>query len=133
MYDIKANITTTDGDRLHTVMLRHAPRDADKVVRLRESMACDGWQGRPVILANGGDCHHAFTGTHRLCAAMDLDIEIAAVMLPDDLTAEDWDEIDQAHDDDDLLAAFERIAADRDDMDEVVAALKAEIDSNRKA
>ena len=57
----------------------------------------------------------AFSGSHRLAAAMGIDGVIEAVMVPE-LSAEEYDLIDGANDDDDLLAAFIEISEDRDDM-----------------
>ena len=108
MHDIALNCRTMDGDDIGVVYLPHAPENADKIARLRESMTRDGWQGRPVILIDAGDHHIAVNGVHRLCAAVDLGIEINAVIL-DDLTTEQFDLLDQAIDDDDRLAALREI------------------------
>lgn len=129
-YDIVIDARTEAGVRLDSVHLRNAPEDANKVVRIRESMMRDGWTGRPVILADCGDHHIAFTGSHRLAAAQGLDDLIEAVMLPDDLSSDDWDMIDAANDDDDLLSAFVEIAAARGDMAAVVEAMQQEVAAN---
>lgn len=129
-YDIRIDARTTEGEKLGTVMLRNAPEDADKIIRIRESLLVDGWTGRPVILLANGDHHIAFSGSHRLAAAQGLDGVIEAVMLPEDLTAEEYDIIDSAHDDDDLLAAFIEVAEGRDDMDAVIEAIRAEVAAN---
>ncbi len=129
-YDIRINARDTNGIALSTVYLRNAPEDADKIVRIAESLASDGWAGRPVILADVGDHHVAFNGSHRLAASIGLEAVVEAIYLPEDLTAEDWDLIDGAHDDDDLLAAFAEIAEGRDDMTEIVEAMRAEVAAN---
>ena len=50
-------------------------------------------------------------------------------MVPE-LSAEEYDLIDGANDDDDLLAAFIEISEDRDDMGDVVEAMRAEVAAN---
>lgn len=129
-YDIRLDNRTTAGDRLQTVYLRHQIVDADKIIRIREHMMTHGWQGRPVILAAAGDHHIALTGTHRLAAVAGLDVDVDAVMLPDDLTPEQWDTISDGFDDYDLLAGLRAVAAERGDMDDAVAAMEAEVSSN---
>lgn len=129
-YDITLDTTTEDGTKLGMVYLRHAPESADKIIRLREDMMTNGWTGRPVILLDNGEYHIAFTGSHRLAAAQGLDGIIETVMLPEDLTPEEYDIIDAANDDDDLLAAFVEIAEGRDDMAEAIATMRAEVEAN---
>lgn len=132
-YDIRVDATASDGTDLQTVMVPHFPEDADKIIRIREDMMTNGWQGRPVIMADAGDHHIALTGSHRIAAAMGLEDVIAAVWLPEDLTSDDWDLIEGGIDDDDLLAALEEIAEGRDDMAEIVAVMRAEVASNEEA
>ena len=109
MYVINMNNKTICGTRLDTGYLPHEPENTNKIIRLRESMIKNGWTGRAVILIDAGDHHIALTGSHRLAAAQGLeDVEINAVIL-DDLTASEYDLIDSANDDDDLLYAFAEI------------------------
>ena len=129
-YNIDMDCRTVDGLRLGRLSLRHAPDDADKIVRLRESMLANGWRGRPVVLYDAGNgTTGALSGVHRLCAAQGLDDVVNAVWLPSDLTDDDWREIGMAVDDQDLLQALEMIAEDRADMSDVIAAFEAEIDA----
>lgn len=104
--------------------------DGEKVVALRNNMIRNGWQGRPVIVADMGDHTVNFTGSHRLAAVAGLDVEPETLWLPDDLSADDWDLIDGANDDDALLRAFEEIAEARGDIGEIVAVMRAEIEAN---
>lgn len=127
MYDLIINARTADGTELGTVYLPHEPQDADKIARIRESLMRDGWHGRAVILADCGDHYRALSGVHRLVAAQGLDDVIQAVYLPADLAAEQWDEIESANDDIDLLRALEDIAEERDDMTGVIEAMRAEV------
>ena len=125
MYDIRIN-------SLGTVYLSHAPENANKIVRIAEDMAQNGWKGRPAIMLDAGDHKIALNATHRLCAAIGQDIEIDTVMLPDDLTADEWDSIERANDDDDLLAALEEINESRDgEIDEIVAVMREEVAQNK--
>lgn len=128
-YDARIDAATCTGETLGMVYLRNAPESADKIIRIRESLERDGWVGRPVILLENGDHHIAFSGSHRLAAAMGIDGVIEAVMVPE-LSAEEYDLIDGANDDDDLLAAFIEISEDRDDMGDVVEAMRAEVAAN---
>lgn len=131
-YQISMQAHPSDGANLRSVHLIHAPIDAKKITTIRESLVRDGWRGRPVLLADCGDHHRAFTGTHRLCAAIGMDDVVKAVYLPDDLTAADWDEIDAANDEHDLLCALKIIAETRSDLADAIAAVQAEIDSNNE-
>lgn len=117
-------------EKIGAIYLPHAPDDADKIVKIAQHMASSGWTGRPVLLANCGDHVRAFTGTHRLCAAIGQDIEIDAVYLPDDLSADDWAAIELANDDDDLLVALVDIGTRRDDMQASIDVMQAECNSN---
>ena len=129
MYDLKINAITSTGTRLDTVMLPHEPHDADKIARLREDMIVNGWRGRPVILIDCGDHHRALTGVHRLTSAAGIDGLIEDIGLPDDLTADDYNLIDGANDDQDLLSALREIADNRNDMDDLLAVMQAEVDA----
>lgn len=128
-YDIAFAATTTDGTVLGTVYLPHAPEDADKIIGIREA-ALRGEAMRPVILMDAGDHHIAFSGAHRIAALAGLDGLLNVVMLPEDLSQDEFDLIDRAYDDDDLLAALEEVAAARDDMSDVLEAMRAEVASN---
>ncbi|MGV2980700.1 hypothetical protein ACERNI_10890 [Camelimonas sp. ID_303_24] len=131
-YDIALNARTSDNIHLGTVILPHQPEDADKIVRIRESLERDGWQGRPVIMYRAGDHDIAFSGAHRLAAAIGFD-GVEVVWLPEDLTSEEYDLIDSAHDDCELLDVFVEIDQMREangDMDDVIAAMQAEVAAN---
>ena len=65
----------------------------------------------------------AFTGVHRLSAAADIEMAVPVVWLPDDLSAADWDQVDLAADDHELLAAFRDFARRRDDMEDVISVM----------
>ena len=119
---IKINGTTT--------YLRHKADDAAKVINIADSMAANGWMGRAVIMVDCGDHQVALTGTHRLAAASQIGINPDLIYLPDDLTFDDFELLTDACDDDDLLAAFEQIAASRDDMDQIVETMRQELASN---
>lgn len=127
-YSISLDTCTTTGDKLRTIYLPHAPEDADKAVRIAESMQANGWIGRPVILWACGDYTRALTGTHRLCACINGDTEVEAVWIPEDLSEEHAELIDSANDDYDLLAALKEIAEERD-MAALVEAMQAEIEA----
>lgn len=134
MYDLTVHGCSVDGKPLGTVYLPHEPGDSDKIIRLREKMLRDGWQGRAVLMADAGDHAVAFTGCHRLAAVAGLaDLEIPVVWLPDDLDADDWDELYGANDDNDRLAALREIATRRDDMASAIEVMVQEIAANEQA
>lgn len=131
-YDIHmGDIRTAGNVKLGTVYLPHYPDDADKIIRLRESMLVNGWIGRAVVLIDCGDRHQALSGSHRMAAAQGIDDIINAVIL-DDLTSAEYDLIDSECDDDGILAALETINADRgdDSLAAAVSAFKSECAAN---
>lgn len=133
-YPIPVPVMMSYGRRRATVHVPCEPRDAAKLTEISMSMRRDGWLGRPVILADAGDHVIALTGSHRLVAAAATQITICALWLPEDLTDDDWNLIDSANDDDDLLAALEEINIDRGgDMDHIVARMMGEVEHNRLA
>ena len=127
LYNSNTDIITINGT---TTYLRHKAEDAKKIINIADSMAINGWMGRAVIIIDCGDHHVALTGTHRLTAASKIGVNPDLIYLPDDLTADDFDVLSDAGDDDDLLAAFEQIAASRDDMDKIVDTMRQEIAFN---
>jgi hypothetical protein len=124
--------SNTDIIKIHgtTTYLRHKADDTQKIINIADSMATNGWMGRAVIMVDCGDHQVALTGTHRLTAASQIGVNPDLIYLPGDLTADDFDLLGHACDDDDLLAAFEQIAASRDDMDQIVDTMRQEIEFN---
>lgn len=92
------------------VRIRHDVDDG-KVQAIAESMEGEGWQGRPAVIYQDLDGRlHNITGCHRLCAAMQADIDALVILI----VAEDEDEVDvlefaAANDDFDAGAAVGRI------------------------
>lgn len=127
LYDSNTDVVKVNGT---TTYLRHKADDAAKVINIADSMAANGWMGRAVIMVDCGDHQVALTGSHRLTAASQIGIKPDLIYLPDDLTSDDFELLTDACDDDDLLAAFEQIAASRDDMDQIVETMRQEIASN---
>jgi hypothetical protein len=124
MYDILVRGKTSENIKIEAVYLRNKPEDVEKMIRLRDNMIVNGWQGRKVILVDAGDHHIALSGSHRLAACAGLDMEIEAFLL-EDLDEQEWWEIESAHDDDALLACFE--ALNRKEAAEI---MRAEVKSN---
>lgn len=117
---------TIQADRLHFVAPPFAVIDTLKRDVIAESMRVDGWLGRPLLLTVWGDGLRALTGTHRLAAAEAADIDVPVVIVDDeDLTAEQWDELDLASRDDDLVIVLSDCG-----LDEAVALMQAEIDAD---
>lgn len=127
LYDSNTDVIKINGT---TTYLRHKADDAAKVINIADSMAANGWMGRAVIMVDCGDHQVALTGSHRLTAASQIGIKPDLIYLPDDLTFDDFELLTDACDDDDLLAAFEQIAASRDDMSQIVETMRQEIASN---
>jgi len=99
--------------------------DAGKVARIRDSLATNGWQGRPVIMVDCGDHVIALTGSHRLAAAHDLGLTVPVVWMPE-LNSDQWDALNEYCDDMDRLRIFEALA-DVDGMADVIDVQRAEI------
>jgi hypothetical protein len=54
----------------------HNVRDAKKLLSLTESMKNTGWQGRPILTYDVGRGEEALTGSHRIKAAREANIEV---------------------------------------------------------
>ena len=54
----------------------HNVRDAKKLLSLTESMKNTGWQGRPILTYDVGRGEEALTGSHRIEAAREANIEV---------------------------------------------------------
>ena len=89
----------------------HEVRDAAKLAGLVESMAVDGWSGRPLLVVDTGNgWYQAWTGSHRYAAAVEAGLAEIPCLVVDDA---DIDVDDEPHDDDDRMAAL--IGAELDD------------------
>lgn len=83
----------------------HDVRDDDKVAQLAASMREHGWQGAPVVVIPGTDYGWgegdpiAITGSHRIAAAIEAEIDVPAIDLNDLLAAHDLTlaELDDEH------------------------------------
>jgi hypothetical protein len=60
----------------------HELRDENKKNKIRDDMRNNGWTGRPVIVVKTfcGD-YQALTGTHRICAADEINLPVNAYIL----------------------------------------------------
>lgn len=114
------------------VVTRNGVTDQQKLDALILDMWQNGWQGRPVIVADMGGYVQAFTGSHRLSAAGITGVVPALVWLPHDLTEDDWADIHLANDDYDLLKVFSDLEMDYLEMAAVVAVMQQEVDSNNQ-
>nr|DAP03976.1 MAG TPA: hypothetical protein [Caudoviricetes sp.] len=114
------------------VVTRNGVTDTRKLDDLIMDMELHGWSGRPVIVADMGEWIQAFTGSHRIVAADMTGTEPEVVWLPSTLTEEDWEEIQFANDDHDLLKVFEDLWYEYPRMADAVAVMRQEVDSNNK-
>ena len=114
------------------VVTRNGVTDSQKLDALILDMWQNGWQGRPVIVADMGGYVQAFTGSHRLLAAGITGVAPALVWLPHDLTEDDLADIHLANDDYDLLKVFSDLEVDHPEMAAVVAVMQQEVDSNNQ-
>ena len=114
------------------VVTRNGVTDSKKLDDLILDMELHGWRGRPVIVADMGEWIQAFTGSHRIVAATMTGTDPEFVWLPSTLTEEDWEEIQYANDDHDLLRVFEDLGYGHPGMRDVVAVMKQEVDSNNE-
>ena len=137
--DVKVR-TPLRGSNDVTVLLPHEAHDINKIKALRKSMLRDGWEGRPVIMANTGDNLTAFTGVHRLSAIAGTDIKPEVAWLPENLTEDDWDKLNSSNDDDDRVNAMSEIVEDMrergddeddiDAMEECLSIMRQEVEAN---
>lgn len=114
------------------VVTRNGVTDTRKLDDLILDMELHGWRGRPVIVADMGEWIRAFTGSHRIVAADMTGTEPEVVWLPTTPTEEDWEEIQFANDDHDLLKVFEDLWHEYPVMADVVAVMQQEIDANNR-
>ena len=110
------------------VVTRNGVTDSERLDDLILDMELHGWRGRPVIVADMGDWTQAFTGSHRIVAADMTRTEPEMVWLPSTLTEEDWEEIQSARDDHDLLRVFQDLEYEHPGMAGVVAVMRQEVD-----
>jgi len=123
LYSADTDIIKLDG---RTTYLRHKAQDAQKIIKLREKMSLNGWVGRPVIMVDCGDFDVALTGTHRLAAVAHTSINPEIIWLPDNLTSEHFDLLDDASSDDDLLSALTTIAESNSNMQDIIDVMTQE-------
>ena len=109
------------------VVTRNGVTDSRELDALILDMWQNGWQGRPVIVADMGDYVLAFTGSHRLTAASVTGVIPELVWLPTTLSEDEWADIHLA---DDLLKVFSDLEVDHPEMAGVVAVMRQEVESN---
>lgn len=110
------------------VVTRNGVTDVNKLDDLIADMVVHGWRGRPIIVADMGEWIQAFTGSHRIVAADMTDTDPEVVWLPSMLTEDDWDEIQFANDDRDLLRVFQELEHEYPRMADVVEVMKQEVE-----
>jgi hypothetical protein len=96
-----------------------------KVEVIRSGMEAGGWPGRPIIMYDCGDYVIALTGSHRLCAAHDLGLDVPVVWVPE-LDATQWDILQSCCNDEDLLSALESMS-DIPGMGKVIKVIREEV------
>ena len=98
-------MTTTTSTEPTRIQPWHEVYDQDKFETLVESMRANGWVGAPVVVIAGADHGWgagdpiAITGSHRIAAAIEADIDVPTISL-DDLLAEHGTslaELDEEH------------------------------------
>lgn len=93
---------------IKTAQTLHEIRDTEKLQAIVSSMSVNGWVGRPVLVLDCGDHYEAFTGSHRIHAAIATETMIEALIIED----EDWnfdaqDDMDMANDDHERMAVLQ--------------------------
>jgi len=73
---LKAVIKPTDYLSARAIEPPHGVRDIEKLNLLVKSMKENGWQGRPILTYDAGRGDEALTGSHRIKAATQADIEV---------------------------------------------------------
>ena len=95
------------------------------VNQIARSMEADGWQGRPILVILAGNERFALTGSHRLAAADQAEIEPETYEIDaDDYTEEQLEELFDARDDEDRLKALREMDS------EAAALMAAEVEAN---
>jgi len=110
----------------------HEVRDFDKIRILADDMRKNGWMGRPIVVVD----EQAITGTHRLAAAeeADIDAELFEISSPlvGQVSEEEqllWGDLIEARDDfDRLTAAKDLLELDAVDR-QLVDLIQAEVDA----
>ncbi|TDC63865.1 hypothetical protein E1258_09465 [Micromonospora sp. KC207] len=75
-------MTQTTATDAHRIEAPHAPEDDAKLGLLIEAMQANGWQGAPVVVIDREDADPlAVTGSHRIAAAREADIDVPTVDL----------------------------------------------------
>jgi len=76
----------------------HEVRDAGKLEALAAAMACDGWQGRPLLAMPNGDGWQLLTGSHRYAAARQAGLtDVPVLCISDDaLDVDGWEQVEAA-------------------------------------
>lgn len=111
----------------------HGVQDATKFEALIASMRINGWQGRPLLVVAEGRGFVALTGSHRLAAAVELDLDVPCLVInTDDYEGDEWEWscIMDAHDDVDRLVALAAAGMVDAELGPAVALMRQEIDSN---
>lgn len=114
------------------VVTRNGVTDVNKLDDLIADMVVHGWRGRPIIVADMGEWLQAFTGSHRIVAADMTDTDPEVVWLPSVLTEDDWEVIQFANDDQDLLRVFQELEHEYPRMADVVEVMRQEVESNNE-
>jgi len=65
---------------MKNIVALHDVKDTGKLNTLITSMA-NGWNGRKILAVDCGDHLQALTGSHRIAAANELDIEIPVMVI----------------------------------------------------
>lgn len=106
--------------------------DNEKYLYLVEQLEREGWSGSPILVVdtgNGG--YDAITGSHRIYAAREADINIPSVVLtPGADNAELWSELFDAFDDEQRVEAIRRLYQAGDVDIDAYKLIRAEIYKN---
>lgn len=70
--------------RTGSIIPMHRALEMDRVDMLTTDMRSRGWVGRPLLVELSGDGYRAWTGSHRLAAAMAAGLESVPVVVIDD-------------------------------------------------
>jgi ParB-like chromosome segregation protein Spo0J len=118
----------------HSIHPLHGVRDADKLARLTDAMRAHGWVGRSLLVwTHDGESYQAVTGSHRLAAAKEIDLEVPCTTIRvdgwHDEASDLVDELNAAHDQDEAWRILTERAGETD-LSPVRDALDAEDDAN---
>lgn len=99
----------------YSIVPLHEIEDEKKLADLTESMEAQGWVGDPIVVLDLGNEYRAASGTHRIEAAKnaEIDVPVISIEFPDDASEEEkylYDQLINGSEDSDRMEAMKQLA-----------------------